>query len=189
MLASIGSVGGRTFQAKLPTACGIDKALDKAKEVAGGRHVHAYINASGIGAKELAGDLTVSPIRGQTVLVKGEAKYITTRLGKGKNDIRIIIPRPGSGCSIAGVTKEPGVWDTAVNDESVRKILEGCKKLAPELLREDTDFEVVSVNVGLRPTRKDGPRVETEILIGGKLVIHEYGHSGAGYDTPKSQGL
>lgn len=70
--------------------------------------------------------------------------------------------------------------DTAVCDETTVKILEGCKGLAPELLRENGEFEVLSSQVGLRPSRKGGPRVEVEVLEGGEVVVHSYGHSGAG---------
>ena len=52
--------------------------------------------------------------------------------------------------------------------------------LAPELLDRDGHFEVLSDQVGLRPSRKDGPRVEIDVLVGGVAVVHSYGHSGAG---------
>ena len=179
LLFSVKALGGRLVRARLPTGSGIEAALENARALVGGSRVHAYINASGIGAKQLARDEAVEPIRGQTLLVKGEAKYIATRLGKSKNDIRIVIPRPGSGSSIIGVTKEPGIWDTSVSENSKQNILDGCKDLAPELLGKGGEFELLGVQVGLRPARKGDPRVEAE-FIGEKLIIHEYGHSGAG---------
>ena len=125
--------------------------------------------------------MAIEAVRGQSVLVKGEASRISTRVGKTKNDIRVVIPRPGSGTSIIGVTKEPGIWDTSVNEDITQQFMRECKELAPELLDEVGEFEVLSVQVGLRPARKGGPRVEAEeVLEGGELIIHEYGHSGAG---------
>lgn len=73
-------------------------------------------------------------------------------------------------------------------DEEVTKmILQRCQSLAPELLIKDDNFEVVAVQVGLRPSRKNGPRVESEVLVpcgpdGPRHIYHNYGHSGAGYE-------
>ena len=178
--SSMEALGCKTVHARLPIDKGIRNALEKAKDLAGGPQVHAYVNATGIGAKQLAGDVAIDALRGQTVLVKGEASRISTRVGKTKNDILVVIPRPGSGTSAIGVTKEPGIWDTSVKEDTTERFLRGCKELAPELLNKDGEFEVLSAQVGLRPARKGGPRVEAEVLRGGELVIHEYGHSGAG---------
>ncbi|MCJ1438906.1 hypothetical protein MMC27_008296 [Xylographa pallens] len=180
LLASVEALGGRLVHARLPIKGGIEAALNKARVLVGRSSIHAYINASGIGARKLASDEAVEPMRGQTLLVKGEAKCIATRVGKSKDDIRIVIPRPGSGNSIIGVTKEPGIWDTSVSEISKQTILDECKELAPELLGKDGEFELLDVQVGLRPARKGGPRVAAEVLGGGELIIHEYGHSGAG---------
>lgn len=70
--------------------------------------------------------------------------------------------------------------DTKVCNETTVKILEGCKGLAPELLGANGEFEVLSSQVGLRPSRKGGPRVEVQVLEGGEVIVHSYGHSGAG---------
>lgn len=59
-------------------------------------------------------------------------------------------------------------------------ILERCKTLAPELLTSDGEFEIVREQVGFRPTRIGGARVELERLDEGKFVCHNYGHHGAG---------
>ena len=71
------------------------------------------------------------------------------------------------------------VRNTEVSEETTRRILEGCKSLAPELLDSNGEFEVLSVQCGLRPSRKGGPRVEVE-EFGNYLVVHSYGHAGAG---------
>jgi D-amino-acid oxidase len=67
-----------------------------------------------------------------------------------------------------------------VSDETTKSILQGCKVSAPELLSEDGEFEVLSVQCGLRPAREGGPRVEGEIVDGRWKVVHSYGHAGAG---------
>lgn len=188
LLKQIVALGGRTIRARLPTDGGLQDVLQEAKNLSGADEIWAFINATGFGAREVAGDTSVTPIRGQTILVQGEAKQITTRLGKNDNDIQCIIPRPRSGTSIVGVTKEPGVWSTISDKSKSSKLLEGGKQLASELLDDRGEFKVVSVNVGLRPWRKDGPRLELE-KIGDEMVVHEYGHSGAGYVLRIENGL
>ena len=88
-----------------------------------------------------------------------------------------------------------GCWldrNTDVDDDMTKLILERCKPIAPELLDEDGEFVVLGVQVGLRPSRRGGPRMEVEILEGGdgegegggkagKFVCHCYGHHSAGY--------
>lgn len=73
-------------------------------------------------------------------------------------------------------------YRTLTVDESVTKlILNRCRPLVPELLNEEGEFEVLREQVGLRPTRTAGPRVELEETENGKFVCHNYGHHGAGY--------
>ena len=38
----------------------------------------------------------------------------------------------------------------------------------------------MSVQCGLRPARKDGPRVEAEVVDEVFKTVHSYGHAGAG---------
>ena len=138
--------------------------------------VHAFVNATGLGARKLVPDGTMFPTRGQTIVVKGEADKVSTF--EGMNSIKYVIPRKGSGTSVLGGTKQVGNWDTEVNHETTKDILEGCRPLAPELLK-DGEFRVVKVLVGLRPSREGGARVESEV-VGERKVVHSYGHSGAG---------
>ena len=142
--------------------------------------IYAFVNATGLGARELVPDDKMYPTRGQTVVVKGEAEKATTF--EGKDNIRYVIPRIGSGTSILGGTKQAGNWGTEVDDQTTKDILEDCKVLAPELLK-DGEFEVVKVVVGLRPSREGGARVEKE-NVDGRWVVHSYGHSGAGWVRP-----
>ena len=72
-----------------------------------------------------------------------------------------------------------GFRDSEVDEETTREILGRAKELAPELVSEDGGFEVLSEQVGFRPSREGGPRVEVE-EVEGKVVVHAYGHSGAG---------
>ena len=70
--------------------------------------------------------------------------------------------------------------DTDVSKETTQSILEACKFLAPQLLNDKGEFEVISMQCGLRPSRKGGPRLESEIVDQTFPVVHAYGHAGAG---------
>lgn len=90
------SAGGTLFKAHLPTDVGLAGALRAAVALAGDTSI--FVNATGLGAKTLVQDRSVYPIKGQTVLVKGEAKSATTLV----DGDRYVIPRPGSGTTILG---------------------------------------------------------------------------------------
>ena len=70
----------------------------------------------------------------------------------------------------SGIASHRHAPDSQTTDDILRRA---------ELLNKEGDFEVLSVQVGLRPGRKGGARVEIESLDG-LVVCHTYGHSGAG---------
>lgn len=64
------------------------------------------------------------------------------------------------------------------------RIMKRCVDLCPKLT-DGKGIEALSVirhGVGLRPFREGGPRVESDIVDGQK-VVHAYGHGGAGYQA------
>lgn len=105
------TAGCRLLKARLPTEHGFGHALGVAAALArkdGLGEVDAFVNATGLGARALVGDARVYPTRGQTVLVKGEAKAIRTSEGQGY--INYVLPRKGGGETVLGGTKEDGNW-------------------------------------------------------------------------------
>ena len=178
--------GVRIVKTRLsPAAGGFAAVLHEAETLAvqasGWSKPACFVNATGLGAKQLCGDDAMFPIRGQTVLVKGEARSTITRVGGGYR--AYCIPRPGSGTTILGGTKEEGVWDEKPDDAVTEEILRHNSWMVPELLTgRDGGFEVVSVQCGLRPARRGGVRMEREV-VGGRKVVHAYGHAGAGYQN------
>lgn len=69
-----------------------------------------------------------------------------------------------------------------VDEELSEKILERCAVIAPELL-VDGKFDIISQQVGRRPSRRGGPRIEVEWIQhegSRKFICHHYGHAGAG---------
>ena len=105
LLSKFLDAGGTFIRARLPADKGLPGTLISAASLAKGQTPHTFVNASGLEAKELVPDDAMFPVRGQTVLVKGEAKYATTM-----NENRYVIPRPGSGTTILGGTREVGNW-------------------------------------------------------------------------------
>ena len=108
LLSKVLVAGGKLVKARLPTDKGLPNALRSAASLAKSQDPHEdliFVNASGLGAKELVPDHAMFPVRGQTVLVTGEAKYAKTM-----NENRYVIPRPGSGTTILGGTREVGNW-------------------------------------------------------------------------------
>ena len=129
------------------------------------------VNCSGVGARELADDKAVYPLRGQTMLL--EAAGI--RVGYMDNSaIDHIFPR-ADGVLIGGV-KVKGDWNRQVDPTIAADIRERCTRIEKRL----ADAKVVREFVGLRPGRAE-PRLELERLANGGAVIHNYGHGSVGY--------
>lgn len=144
----------------------------------------AVVNCTGLEAGKLVGDKTVYPTKGQTLLVKGRAKYVSTRRNEnGKEPWEaLVLPRPGEEVTLLGGCKWQGDWNTKPNDKMTELILERCKPLAPELLNGNGEFDLLAVQVGLRPSRLGGPRVEANVSDCGRLIVHNYGHHSAGFE-------
>lgn len=134
--------------------------------------VDYVVNATGLGAKSILGveDDKCFPDRGQTVLVRAPGVDIcygvrdaNTPTGKAT----YIIPRPGSdGCVVVGGTNLVGEYSTLARRETAIQILKSAYEICPELAgpkgKSWEDIEVVSHNVGLRPSREGGLRLEIE---------------------------
>lgn len=109
-----------------------------------------------------------------------------------------IIPRPSDDEVVLGGTYIPDNHSVLPDLEEADRILKACFDLEPKLAPEGgtwRDIEVISHNVGLRPARHGGARVELEkrTLKRGKRevsrgslrnqsvgVVHAYGFGSAG---------
>ena len=89
--------------------------------------------------------------------------------------VSYVIPRPGEdGTVILGGTLQPHNWDTSYDQKIAQEILSRCAAFIPELL-DPRKTKILSHNVGLRPTREGGPRVEVEWMmfpLDGSLIPH-----------------
>lgn len=192
------SLGAIIIQATLPSCSAFSETLQAASDIlkphlskldsSNTLQISAFVNATGISALKLVPDPNVYPVRGQTVTVAGEASKITTVDGfpndatPSNTPITYILPRPHSNTTILGGTKQAGSWTAEPDPKTTEEILRQAKEWAPELLNEKGEFEVLSVQVGLRPARKGAARVEIEVLDGA-VVCYAYGHAGAGYQN------
>jgi len=144
------------------------KSFDEARAITKARLI---VNASGVGAKTLAGDDCVMPIRGQTMFVKTDFNELIMKDG---SEYTYVIPRAGSGGVIIGGVKSDRL-DTEVDEELKSDFLMRVNRLTNDTFK-NVDLKSVEDIIGFRPGRKGGLRVERE-----GDVVHAYGASGAGY--------
>ena len=160
----LGDTGGRIEILDAPLRT-LDLLFEEAEVV---------VNCTGLGARTLAPDPGVYPVRGQVVAIE-DATIAEGRVGGvvGDRDLSYVFPRTDE--VIVGGTFWYGDWSRVPDESQTARILRDAPRLLPGL---DTS-EVKEVRVGLRPGRKT-PRIETERTERGPIV-HNYGHGGNGY--------
>lgn len=123
------------------------------------------VNCAGLGARRLAADPTVVPVRGQVVVVEQVGIDRWWLDGAGPT---YVVPR--SRDVVVGGTDDEGEWDRAASSAVTEEILARATRLVPEL----AEARVLRTRVGLRPVRP-AVRLERE-----GRVVHCYGVGGAG---------
>ncbi|UNI13257.1 D-amino acid oxidase [Purpureocillium takamizusanense] len=162
-----------------------------------GRPADVIVNATGLGSLRLGGvqDEAMMPVRGQTVLVRNECTPMVSTSGTddGDTEILYLMQRAGGGGTILGGTYDMGNWESAPDPNIAVRIMRRAVEACPDLVGgEGRGIEALSIvrhNVGLRPYRKGGVRIERERLRLGDgrdeatapWVVHNYGHAGWGY--------
>jgi D-amino-acid oxidase len=134
------------------------------------------VNCAGLGARELVGDADVHAARGQVVRVRHNGYRRVLLDDFGPNALAYIVPRLHD--IILGGTDEEDRESTVPDPEQTRGILERCAKLAPEFAAV-TDEDILEVACGLRPLRST-VRLELERPTSDRVLVHNYGHGGAG---------
>jgi D-amino-acid oxidase len=132
------------------------------------------INCTGLGARALIGDRKVFPVRGQHVVVSNPGLTDFLEVDTGDSPDLVAIYPHGSNAVLGG-TAEPHVWSRTPDPVTASEILERCIRIEPRLEGAD----VLHVSVGLRPTRS-AIRLGVEAGPTGSIVVHNYGHGGAG---------
>lgn len=154
-------------------------------------HTKVVINCTGIGAHKLGGvaDSKVYPTRGQVVVIKAphiqENAFLWTA-----DTATYVIKRPYSNDQlILGGFMEKDNWTADTFADQTADILRRTTELHPKILKENPagssieDLEIIRVVSGLRPSRHGGVRIEKEFVDEGKILVHNYGASGYGYQA------
>jgi D-amino-acid oxidase len=131
------------------------------------------VNCTGLGARELVPDPSVRPVRGQLVVVEnpGIRTWVVSTGPDG--EMAYFFPHPDR--LLLGGTAEDDAWSTEPDPAVAEAIVRRCAALRPEI----AGARVLGHRVGLRPAR-DAVRLEREPLPGGRALVHNYGHGGAG---------
>jgi D-amino-acid oxidase len=134
----------------------------------------AVVNCTGLGARHLAADYDLHPIRGQHVVVTnpGLTDFFSEDTGTSP-DLLCIYPHGDT--VVLGGTAIDNRADLAPDPAAAESILHRCTAIEPRLAQA----RVLSHRIGTRPTRS-AVRVEAEQRPDGRLLIHNYGHGGAG---------
>ncbi len=150
----------------------VSRRLTRLAEVA--PEAPVVVNATGLAARELAGDEAVHPIRGRVLVVANPGWTTSVRDEDDPTGHTYIHPRRTD--VVLGGTYEPHQWDLTPDDEVSAAIRARCVALVPEL----AGAAVLRATAGLRPGRDGGARVGLGAADGIGRLIHNYGHAGAG---------
>ncbi len=131
------------------------------------------VNCTGLGARGLAADTSVRPVRGQLVVVEnpGVDTWLVSTAPDGA--MAYLFPQPGR--LLLGGTAEDDAWSPEPDPAIAEGIVRRCAALRPEV----AGARILEHRVGLRPVRPE-VRLEREPLPDGRLLVHHYGHGGAG---------
>lgn len=130
------------------------------------------VNCAGLAAGALAGDASVTPIRGQVVRTTNPGVDRVLFEDEHPGGLTYVVPR-GDDCVLGG-TADRGARDLTPDPATAARILARCTALEPRL----AEARVLEHRVGLRPGRPT-VRLDIEHREGG-ACIHNYGHGGAG---------
>ncbi|GAA4948587.1 FAD-dependent oxidoreductase [Actinoplanes utahensis] len=160
LLARLRDAGGRIERT----------AIRSLRELYGRARV--IVNCSGGGARTLAADDEVRPMRGRIVVVENPGiKEFFAEHGEAP-DLTYFIPHGDR--VVLGSTLEPPGEPQRPAPEVVDGIIARCAAIKPGL----ADARVLESRAGYRPMRR---RIRVEpAVVDGHLVIHNYGHGGGG---------
>ena len=164
LLARFESMGGRL-------EAGTVGSLSAASAEHGAR---AVVNCTGTGARGLLPDPALKPFRGQVVIAEnpGLTEFFIGLAG-GTSEVVYLFPHGDT--VVLGGTEVGDDWNTEPVPAVAARILRDCAAIEPRV----HGVRVLGHRVGLRPFRPQ-VRLEAEPPGPGPLVVHNYGHGGAG---------
>lgn len=149
----------------------IEPPFESLADVAGRASI--IVNCTGSGARDFTPDDSITVIKGHLVVVEnpGLTDFFSEETGDSPELLHYC---PHGDTVVLGGVAEPNNWDRQPASETSEAILRRCAAIEPRL----ATAQVLENRTGLRPTR---PQVRVEIdLNPDQLVIHNYGHGGAG---------
>ncbi len=133
------------------------------------------VNCTGLGARDLVPDPGMRAVRGQLVLVENPGiEEWFAEADPASEATTYFFPQPGR--LVLGGTARADDERPEPDAAVAREIVARCARVRPEI----ADARVLGHRVGLRPVREGGVRIEAGVLPGGGLLVHNYGHGGAG---------
>jgi D-amino-acid oxidase len=169
----LGYLQARLERAGGRVTAGTVTSLAGAARDAGAR---AVVNCSGVHARQLADDPALAPVRGQTVVAAnpGLTDFI---IAPADESAELTYLFPHGDTVVLGGTEGAGDWNPEPVPAVADRILRDCAAVEPRL----RGATVLAHRVGLRPVRP-AVRLEAEPRgDGGPLIVHNYGHGGAGF--------
>ena len=148
---------------------------------AAGAGAELVVNCSGLGARSLAGDDSLLPVRGQVALVENPGLDRSWLDEDDPAGPTYVVPRRDD-CVLGG-TADVGAESMEPDPAVTASILARATRLVPAL----AGARLLGVRVGLRPGRPavrlelEPPRTATAAAGALPAVIHCYGHGGAGH--------
>jgi D-amino-acid oxidase len=130
------------------------------------------INCAGFGARDLVRDTDLEPHRGQVAIVR-RIRDLPYAVVCDDAPLMYAIPRRND-CLFGGTNELSD--ELAVDSATTARIVAECSR-ALKIEKPN----VIAERVGLRPYRKSGVRLERAHLSDGRVVVHNYGHGGAGF--------
>lgn len=127
------------------------------------------VNCTGYGSRALFGDRSLRPAKGQVAIVKPQP-HVSFSIS---HDGFYVYPRM-DGCVLGGTLEVDNDTET-VDDVAIHLILRAARRILPDIGPDD----VLRSYAGVRPYREGGIRIEREALRD-KVIVHHYGHGGAG---------
>lgn len=150
------------------------KPLRNLADAAASSAAPILVNCTGIGARTLAPDDGLVPVRGQVVVVAnpGLTEFF---VGERATPAEITYIFPHGETAVLGGVEQHGNASTVPDPVIARQILSACAEVEPRLAKAP----VLAHRTGLRPVRQQ-VRLESQRLGDGRHVVHNYGHGGAG---------
>nr|WP_203644061.1 FAD-dependent oxidoreductase [Streptomyces sp. SID14478] len=147
------------------TAAFLTEALEEAPVV---------VNCTGLAARDLVPDPSVRPVRGQLVIVENPGvRTWFTAADPASDATTYFFPQPGG--LLLGGTAEEDAWSLEPDPAVADAIVKRCAAVRPEI----AGARVLGHRVGLRPSRP-AVRIAREVTASGGVLVHNYGHGGAG---------